>query len=454
MALTMFLAFGFSGSVNLYAADPIIVSSDSELITVEEAPAVAPEATDVVPVVVVEVVNGDDTEAVAVDEVKPEGPHSTGPIDPVDETDTISPACAVPSTLGENGKQTLIANGEKSVQDMLKEAGFKVDTKTDQTNYQIWNTSAHNITVKAEYLGGYTSLSRVFGYYFKGDLTTFVPLFRIGESKIYPEAPEFAVGKEITFTIPKGKAFAFAINTQFPSDEPNYFDTTEMSQNVNHYKQAVTFNANETDTTSDTSKNGNYIIAFEDAKFNYSDSDYNDTVVRIEVVNCDNGSVVVDDSDDTALDSDIDTDTDSDNGNGGRHRRHHSSNNGNGGEVLGASTGPSCSYLNSYLNIKWNNNPVEVLKLQSFLKNNENMSDVTLNGIYDNQTFEAVSKFQTRYSDEIIKPWGDTPKGFVYILTKKKINELYCGSEFKFPLTLSEINEIHDFKAAGVLAMR
>lgn len=112
-----------------------------------------------------------------------------------------------------------------------------------------------------------------------------------------------------------------------------------------------------------------------------------------------------------------------------------------GGEILGAS---SCSYLRDYLRIDWANDKVEVLKLQSFL-NIYNGANLSLSGVFDQNTLVAVNNFQNRYESDILTPWGhDAPTGFVYILTKKKINEIYCNTTY--PLTSEQAKEISDFR--------
>jgi hypothetical protein len=115
------------------------------------------------------------------------------------------------------------------------------------------------------------------------------------------------------------------------------------------------------------------------------------------------------------------------------------------GEILGAT---SCSYLRDYLKIDRNNDPVEVLKLQSFLNLYENES-LPLTGVFNQDTFIAVQRFQTKYSGDILEPWGDkVTTGFVYILTKKKINEIYCNTILS--LNQSDRSEINAFKSSGI----
>ncbi len=138
-----------------------------------------------------------------------------------------------------------------------------------------------------------------------------------------------------------------------------------------------------------------------------------------------------------------------DDNNGGGGRRHGSSGGSRArttGEVLGAAVEPgSCEYLRDYLRQDWNNDTAEVLKLQFFLKNLEGHSELETNGVFDAATFAAVSGFQEKYFDDILKPWGhDHSTGFVYILTKKKVNEIFCNKAF--PLTDLQEKEISDFK--------
>jgi|LSQX01.1.fsa_nt_gb hypothetical protein len=113
------------------------------------------------------------------------------------------------------------------------------------------------------------------------------------------------------------------------------------------------------------------------------------------------------------------------------------------GEILGAAT---CSYLNDYLRIDWKNDPIEVLKLQSFLNAFEG-ENLSLTGVFDQATFKAVERFQIKYNDDVLNPWGyadEESTGFVYILTKKKVNEIFCQTVY--PLTSAQQDEINAFR--------
>lgn len=111
------------------------------------------------------------------------------------------------------------------------------------------------------------------------------------------------------------------------------------------------------------------------------------------------------------------------------------------GEILGATT---CSYLRDYLKIDWQNDPLEVMKLQVFLNVFEK-EKLSLTKVYDQATFEAVERFQTKYAGDILNPWGENvTTGFVYILTKKKVNEIYCNT--LIDLSQADKDEIEAFR--------
>ena len=86
-----------------------------------------------------------------------------------------------------------------------------------------------------------------------------------------------------------------------------------------------------------------------------------------------------------------------------------------------------CNYLKSYLSVYRNNDIDQMLKLQTFLKEQEGF-DVKLSGVFDSSTIIAVRRFQVRYSKDILAPWGLAhPTGNVSITTRHKINDLSCG---------------------------
>lgn len=119
------------------------------------------------------------------------------------------------------------------------------------------------------------------------------------------------------------------------------------------------------------------------------------------------------------------------------------------GEVLGATIEKAlCEpYLIDNLREHRTNSTKEVKKLQSFLAKSEGET-VEQSGRYDSGTVAAVKRFQAKYADEILAPWGLTvPTGNVYHTTKKKINELYCENTRIFDLTQEQLEEITKFRS-------
>lgn len=90
-------------------------------------------------------------------------------------------------------------------------------------------------------------------------------------------------------------------------------------------------------------------------------------------------------------------------------------------------------YLREYIYPDLKNNPDEVKKLQSFLIENE-QEDLKETGIYDDKTIEAVKRFQNKYKDQILAPWGfKEPTGIVGRTTVIKINLLSCAKKTGCP---------------------
>ncbi len=97
--------------------------------------------------------------------------------------------------------------------------------------------------------------------------------------------------------------------------------------------------------------------------------------------------------------------------------------------------------LTDYLRFDRSNDPAEVSKLQMFLRAREDATSVSISGIFDRPTFDAVHAFQRKYASEILEPWGMTQStGYVYFTTQKKVNEIWCGREF--PLNTDQTQEI------------
>jgi hypothetical protein len=121
------------------------------------------------------------------------------------------------------------------------------------------------------------------------------------------------------------------------------------------------------------------------------------------------------------------------------------------GEILGSfiqryQANKKCGpYLNEYIKAGAKNNPLEVLKLQLFLRDYLGIN-LPLNGIYGKDTVAALEEFQLMHKDEVLKPWVEagvhenenTPTGYVYLTTQRWINMIMCPSLNLPKIDLSE----------------
>lgn len=117
------------------------------------------------------------------------------------------------------------------------------------------------------------------------------------------------------------------------------------------------------------------------------------------------------------------------------------------GSVLGASIEPKtcAAYLTAYIRKGAKNDSEQVMRLQKFLNQFENES-LTVNGQYDDATLAAVNRYQAKYADDVLTPWGyHAPTGFVYYTTQHAINNAYCKGISEFPLTDAQKEEINEF---------
>ena len=125
---------------------------------------------------------------------------------------------------------------------------------------------------------------------------------------------------------------------------------------------------------------------------------------------------------------------------------------GTGGIVLGASTTTeSCErYITAFIRMSQQNDVDQVKRLQKFLRDYES-AKLAETGTYDGATLAAVHAFQTKYDADILSPWGTgRSTGYVYLTTRKKINEIVCRNTRTFFLTPDELKKIAEVRAASV----
>lgn len=107
--------------------------------------------------------------------------------------------------------------------------------------------------------------------------------------------------------------------------------------------------------------------------------------------------------------------------------------------ALSTITELSCPmYISDYLYPDSENNPDQVLKLQSFL--NEQGFNLPLDGVFDEKTRDAVMDFQLLHREEILAPWvsiginnGRQVSGFVFKTTRYLINNMVCQGSESYP---------------------
>lgn len=106
-------------------------------------------------------------------------------------------------------------------------------------------------------------------------------------------------------------------------------------------------------------------------------------------------------------------------------------------------------YLTAFIRFNFKNDTEQVKRLQMVLRDVEG-APVNVNGAYDAATLAAVHAFQMKYASDILAPWGArAPTGFVYLTTRKKINELYCRNARRFDLTAQELATIEHTRAGA-----
>lgn len=87
-------------------------------------------------------------------------------------------------------------------------------------------------------------------------------------------------------------------------------------------------------------------------------------------------------------------------------------------------TSDQCPYFNKYLRLGRKNDTTEVLKWQNFL-NTHLKEKLTLTGVYDTETYNAVKRFQETYRPDVLTPWKlKSPTGWTYKTTRMKANQI------------------------------
>ena len=98
-------------------------------------------------------------------------------------------------------------------------------------------------------------------------------------------------------------------------------------------------------------------------------------------------------------------------------------------QVTPSSKSKKCEpIITSYIKLNSKQNDIEnVKRMQIFFRDDLNYKN-KVTGFYGSETFSLVKKFQLEYAEDVLKPWKlKKGTGWVYITTKKKINDIYCS---------------------------
>jgi hypothetical protein len=200
----------------------------------------------------------------------------------VDEGCCPSYSCLTPDELGDT-QQENIKHGygvNDDLQKLLDSYGYAINATEDQTNDQIWHIDADTVNIQIELVGkGAADNSNVFGYYLNGNASNFTPLFQMGNHSVY-HVPVFTHGQKINITIKNVQDIGFGINSENKNQTQRYLYLTQNSSNPDSKDHAIVFDL----------CNNTYMIGFEDI-YNLGDSDYEDLVVIVRVINCTSGPV-------------------------------------------------------------------------------------------------------------------------------------------------------------------
>ena len=191
----------------------------------------------------------------------------------------LTPNTCIAPTAGTDATVTIQPNSEMTLGQILASANLNINPATDQKGYQFWTTTEASTTIQVQYINGVAAAGDVFGYYVKGASTTFVPIFvaGAGSNTLYPNIPVATPGQIFSITLPQG-AYGFATNSLFNTVDSYW--TSETALNNDGIVHILSYDT--------PAVSGSYALALEDLPNSISDHDYNDVVVEIHTVGCNN----------------------------------------------------------------------------------------------------------------------------------------------------------------------
>jgi hypothetical protein len=209
--------------------------------------------------------------------------HVSSPNPPVKKVLAQSPppSCMIPNSLGDTTTE-LIDDTEPvqvwHLQQEIVNVGFDNDMIVDQKQYQSWNTPNGSFQLQATWFGREPEPAyvpgddfRVYGYFKNGNLSNFVPLFKIHPETDYPSIPYLTVGQSTVATISNNASITFGGVLYHPlgGGSPYAYISTENSQNLGGIDAFVVYDA----FTSTTALPEDHLFGMEsnilDGDFNY-----------------------------------------------------------------------------------------------------------------------------------------------------------------------------------------
>jgi uncharacterized repeat protein (TIGR01451 family) len=185
----------------------------------------------------------------------------------------IENTCVDPSMNGGGKIVSFGVSPEDTLQKVLTDAGYTVNTVADETGYTSFNVPAGTASVSfvVKLIDKKAGNTQTFGYYTNGDVANFVPVFSV------PPTVSGTVSAPVTVNTTGVTKIGFAIKTT-NGDTTKTFATEPNALNSDNGSDdhAVVYNVT----------SNKYIVAFEDLPFATSDKDYNDLVVEVSITNC------------------------------------------------------------------------------------------------------------------------------------------------------------------------
>lgn len=164
---------------------------------------------------------------------------------------------------------------ESSLQTILDNAGYNIDTSADETGFQSWGVPAgtDSVTFTAKLIEKIAGNTNIFGYYVNGDASNFISVFSV------PPTVNGATSDPVTIDTADITSIAFAVRSIDSSSVVKTFATEISAAGSDSMGEdhAVVYNPS----------SNKYVLAFEDMSFPSGvDRDYNDLVVDLVFTGC------------------------------------------------------------------------------------------------------------------------------------------------------------------------